>query len=287
MSYANLQNITELSASRWQDLSKDPRTAQLMSSLVRHLHEFARENKLTMEEWFETTEWLSRTGQITNDTRKEFILLSDVLGLSMMLELLHDSKPSEATQNTLLGPFYIPGSAAIPYGARLPGIGDDDGTPLILSGTVRGLDGEPIAGAVIDVWQNDHNGIYEAQMPAGSPVLCRAVQHSRADGSYMFRTVMPVDYSIPTDGPVGELFAKTYISDVRPAHIHFKVGAEGHPTLVTHIFDRQSTRLESDPVFGARDGLLVDFIEHPAGTAPNGDVIDRPYRVATLDFALV
>jgi hydroxyquinol 1,2-dioxygenase len=287
MAYATLDNITQKAAARWREQSHDPRTAQLMSSLVEHLHAFARENQLTMEEWFEATEWLSRTGQISDDKRKEFILLSDVLGLSMMLELMHDDKPEAATQNTLLGPFYIPGSPEIPYGGRLPGLGDDDGTPLIVSGTVRGLDGQPIAGAVVDIWQNDHNGIYEAQMDPGVPPHCRGIQKSRADGSYMFRTIVPVDYSIPTDGPVGQLVGQTEISPIRPAHIHFKIEAEGHPPLVMHIFDRTSARLESDPVFGARDGLLLDFVEQPAGTAPNGDAIDRPYKVTQLDLTLV
>ena len=286
MAYATLDSITQLAATRWREQSNDPRMAQLMSSLVEHLHAFARENKLTIEEWFEATEWLSRTGQISNDKRKEFILLSDVLGLSMMLELLHDTKPEAATQNTLLGPFYIPGSPEIPFGGRLPGLADADGTPLVISGTVRGLDGEPIADAVIDIWQNDHNGIYEAQMDPDVPPHCRGIQHSRKDGSYMLRTIVPVDYSIPTDGPVGDLVGRTAISAIRPAHIHFEIEAEGHPPLVMHVFDRQSQRLESDPVFGAREGLLLDFVEHPAGTAPNGDTIDRHYRVARLDLTL-
>ena len=287
MSYATLDSITQTAASRWRDKAGNPRLAQLMGSLVEHLHDFARENELTIEEWFEATEWLSRTGQISNDKRKEFILLSDVLGLSMMLELLHDAKPAEATQNTLLGPFYIAGSPEVPYGGRLPGIADDDGIPLIVMGTVRDLGGQPIAGAMIDIWQNDCEGIYEAQIPETVPPHCRGIQYSRADGEYMFRTVMPVDYSIPTDGPVGELFKQTELSPVRPAHIHFKIVAAGHPPLVMHIFDRQSSRLERDPVFGAREGLLVDFVDHPAGKAPNGDNIDRPWRVAKLDLTLV
>jgi len=286
MPYATLESITGLAASRWREKAGNPRLAQLMGSLVEHLHAFARDNELTAEEWFEATEWLSRTGQISNEKRKEFILLSDVLGLSMMLELLHDTKPCEATQNSLTGPFYIPDSPEIPFGGRLPGLADGDGIPLIVQGRVGTLDGTPVAGAVIDTWQTDHEGVYEAQLPIGAPFHCRGIQHSQADGSYMFRTVMPVDYSIPTDGPVGDLISRTQLSEVRPAHIHFRIEAEGHAPLVTHVFDRTSTRLESDPVFGARDGLLVDFVEHPAGVAPNGDAIDRPYRVATLDLAL-
>ena len=286
MPHATLDTITDLAATRWRERSNDPRTAQLMESLVRHLHAFARENELTPAEWYEATEWLSRTGQISDEKRKEFILLSDVTGLSMLLELMHDDKPGEATQNTLLGPFYIADSPLIGYGDRLPGVQDADGTPLIISGRVRTLAGEPIADALVDVWQNDATGTYEAQMDPGCDPHYRARIRTREDGSYMFRTVVPVDYSIPTDGPVGQLIGRTSISDVRPAHIHFKIEAEGHPTLVTHVFDGRSTCLDTDPVFGTREGLLLDFIEQTAGKAPNGDEIDRPYRTVDLDFTL-
>lgn len=287
MTYASLDNITDLAATRWQQAATDARTAQLVGSLIRHLHAFAVENNLSMPEWFEATEWLSRTGQISNDKRKEFILLSDVLGLSMLLELMHDSKPDLATQSTLLGPFYIPGSPEIGFGERLPGVKDADGIPLIVTGTIRSVDGAPVAGATIDVWQNDPEGIYEAQMQHCPDPYCRAITHSREDGSYMFRAVVPVDYSIPTDGPVGQLLGRTTISAIRPAHIHFKIDAKGHPPLITHVFDRTSVSLDSDPVFGTREGLLVDLVEQQAGPSPNGEIIDRPYRVLNLDFSLV
>lgn len=286
MTYASLENISDLAASRWEQAAQDPRTAQLLGSLIRHLHAFAAENDLTMPEWFEATEWLARAGQISNDKRKEFILLSDVLGLSMLLELMHDSKPDAATQSTLLGPFYIPHSPEIGYGEPLPGVTDAVGIPLIVTGIVRSLDGTPVAGATIDVWQNDPDGIYEAQMPHCSDPYYRAITRSRDDGSYMFRAVVPVDYAIPTDGPVGQLLALTTISPVRPAHIHFKVEADGYPPLITHVFDRTSVSLGTDPVFGTREGLLVDLIEHPAGELPNGETTDQPWRVLNLDFAL-
>ncbi|MGX7894901.1 dioxygenase family protein [Tsuneonella sp. HG222] len=286
MDHATLDSITDIAAHRWKTRSTDPRTAQLMESLVRHLHAFARENELTLGEWFEATEWMSRTGRISDAKRKEFILASDVLGLSMLLELMHDGKPGGATQNSLLGPFYIEDSPLIGYGERLPGIADGDGEPLIVSGTVSDLAGNPLAGALIDVWQNDAEGTYEAQLERCEAPYHRAKIRTRDDGSYMFRTVVPVDYSIPTDGPVGQLIGRTTISDVRPAHIHFKVEADGHAPLVTHVFDGRSKSLATDPVFGTRDGLLLDFAECPAGTAPNGDAIDRPFRAVALDFRL-
>ena len=287
MTFATDETITELAAERWRDGARDPRTGQLMGSLIEHLHAFARENQLTMEEWFQATEWLARAGQITNEKRKEFILLSDVLGLSMLLELMYDAKPEEATQSTLLGPFFVPGSPEIADGGRLPAVNDEDGTPLIVMGQVRTVEGEPITDAAIDVWQTDDKGIYEAQLPPGSEFRHRGVVRPKEDGSYMFRTVVPVDYPVPTDGPVGELLRLTTISDIRPSHIHFKVEAPGHEPLVTHVFDKSSPYLENDVVFGTREGLLMDLVEHPAGEAPNGETIDRPFKVMNLDLVLV
>ncbi len=142
-------------------------------------------------------------------------------------------------------------------------------------------------GATIDVWQNDPGGTYEAQMADCPEPYFRAITRSRKDGTYMFRAVVPVDYSLPLDGPVGQLLGQTTISAIRPAHIHFKVEADGHSTLITHVFDRTSVCLGSDPVFGTREGLLVDLVDQQAGVSPGGETIDRPYRLLNLDFSLV
>ncbi len=286
MVLATKSNITEVAAGRWRGSAKDQRTSQLIGSLVEHLHAFARENQLTMEEWFCATDWLARAGQISNDKRKEFILLSDVLGLSMLLELSHGEKPDGATQSTLLGPFFAPGSPEIAYGGRLPGVHDDDGVPLFVSGQVRTVSGRPIPDAVIDTWQTDHEGLYEAQLPTAKDFRHRGLIRARGDGRYMFRTVAPVDYPIPTDGPVGELLRLTSISCIRPAHIHFKLEVEGHAPLITHVFDRKSRYLTSDPVYGTRDSLVVDLVERPAGTAPNGEIVNRPFKVLELDLVV-
>lgn len=285
MTFASLDNITELAAERWRTHAKDERLGTLMASLVRHLHAFARENKLTQEEWFEATEFLTRVGQISNDKRKEFILLSDVLGLSMLVLLLNDKMPEAASQSTLLGPFYIPDSPAIAFGGMLPGIAPDDGTPLFIEGRVTDIAGQPLAGAELDVWQTDHSGVYEAQL-IGEEERHRGMIRAREDGRYLFRTVEPVDYAVPTDGPVGQLLAETTISEFRPAHIHFKVSADGHAPLTTHLFDRRSTKIESDVVFGARGELLIDYKQQEAGTAPNGEAVARPFSVLEHDFVL-
>lgn len=286
MQFATSDSITTLAESRWGALAKDPRTAELMQALIRHLHAFARETRLTHAEWFAATEWLARAGQITNDKRKEFILLSDVLGLSMVLELMHDDRPGEATQSTLLGPFFVPGSPEIAFGGRLPGVADADGTPLIVMGQVRDCAGNPLADTLIDTWQTDQSGVYEAQLGDETGFHYRGLLRSGADGRYMFRTVVPVDYPIPVDGPVGDLLSLTTISEFRPAHLHFRVEAPGHAPLVTHVFDRTSPYLVSDVVFGTREGLLVDFTDHEAGQAPNGDLINRPYKVLQLDLVV-
>ncbi len=285
MPFATSETITDIAAERWAKGAKNPRLGQLMASAVRHLHDFARENELTEAEWFEATEFLSRVGQISSDKRKEFILLSDTLGLSMLVTLMNNVVVDEATKPTLLGPFYIPDSPAIAFGARLPGIADADGVPLFISGNVTNEAGKPLAGAVLDVWQNDQDGVYEAQL-IDSDVRHRGLVKTRDDGSYLFRTVAPVDYAIPVDGPVGDLIARTTISEYRPAHIHFIVRAEGCRPLTTHVFDGMSRRIETDVVFGTRPELVMDLVEHPPGAAPNGESVDRPFKVLALDFVL-
>jgi hydroxyquinol 1,2-dioxygenase len=284
--FATLDTITGIAAERWKDGAKDPRLGEVMSSLIRHLHAFARDVKLTEQEWFEATEFLSSVGQISNDKRKEFILLSDTLGLSMLVLLMNNEVCEGATKPTLLGPFYIPDSPPVPHGGRLPSIADGDGVPLFVSGRITNDKGEALAGATLDVWQTDQDGIYEAQL-LDSEERHRGVVTTREDGTYLFRTVAPIDYAIPTDGPVGALVGKTTISEFRPAHVHFIVRAEGCRPLTTHVFDRASDRIEGDVVFGTRPELLCDLAEHPAGTAPNGEMVDRPFKTLELDFVLM
>jgi hydroxyquinol 1,2-dioxygenase len=267
MDFANESSITEIAVARWRDAAHDPRLGELMAALVRHLHDYARETQLTEQEWFEATEFLTRVGTISNDKRKEFILLSDTLGLSMLVELMNNRRPEGTTQPTLLGPFYISGSPVIAYGGRLPAIADQEGTPLFLTGHIFDEDGAPIDNATLDIWQTDDSGIYEAQL-IGDEIRHRGITHSRADGSYLVRTVVPTGYPVPTDGPVGQLLAQTDISDFRPSHVHFKIMAEGHEALTTHLFDRASHYLDSDVVFGTRDNLLVDLVPRPAGRHP-------------------
>lgn len=276
------ENITELAVERWGS-AHDPRLAEVMRALVRHLHDFAREVHLTEDEWLAAIRWLTATGQISDDKREEFILTSDVLGLSMLVVQLNHQLDPAATPATVLGPFHIEGSPELATGADMAaGIA---GTPLFVHGTVRDLDGKPVAGAVLDVWQADDEGMYEAQLDVQDARL-RAKYTTGDDGGYCVRTVAPLGYSIPVDGPVGELIAQTPISHYRPAHVHFIVTKPGCERLVTHLFRVGAPYLDSDVVFGVRDELVVRFDEHPAGPTPDGGRSEVSWLEARYDFVV-
>jgi hydroxyquinol 1,2-dioxygenase len=275
-------NITDLAVERW-GTAKDPRLAEIMTALVRHLHEFAREVRLTEDEWMAAIQWLNRTGQISDEKRQEFILASDVLGLSMLVVQMNHRLDADATPNTVLGPFHIDGSPPLAFGADMSeGIA---GTPLYVHGTVRDLAGELVAGAVLDVWQADGDGMYEAQLPVDEARL-RAKYTTREDGSYCVRTVAPLGYAIPMDGPVGQVIGATEISYFRPAHVHFLINVPGYEPLITHLFQEGAEYLDSDVVFGTKEELVVAFEPREAGPTPDGGATDGPWLSAEYDFVL-
>jgi hydroxyquinol 1,2-dioxygenase len=275
-------NITDLAVERWAT-AKDPRLAQIMTALVRHLHDFAREVRLSEAEWMAAIQWLNRTGQISDEKRQEFILASDVLGLSMLVVQMNHRLDPDATPNTVLGPFHIDGSPPLAFGADMSdGIA---GTPLFVHGTVRDLSGAPVGGAVLDVWQADGDGMYEAQLPVDEARL-RAKYTTREDGSYCVRTVAPLGYAIPMDGPVGELVGATEISHFRPAHVHVLIDVPGYEPLITHLFQEGAEYLDSDVVFGTKEELVVAFEQRQAGPTPDGGAIDGPWLSAEYDFVL-
>jgi hydroxyquinol 1,2-dioxygenase len=275
-------NITDLAVERWAT-AKDPRLAEILTSLVRHLHGFAREVRLTEAEWMAAVQWLCRTGQISDEKRQEFILASDVLGLSMLVVQMNHRLDPDATPNTVLGPFHIDGSPPLPFGADMSdGVA---GTPLFVHGTVRDLSGAPVGGALLDVWQADGDGMYEAQLEVDEARL-RAKYSSREDGSYCVRTVAPLGYAIPMDGPVGELVGATQISHFRPAHVHFLIDVPGYEPLITHLFQEGAEYLDSDVVFGTKEELVVAFEQREAGPTPDGGAIDGPWLSAEYDFVL-
>jgi hydroxyquinol 1,2-dioxygenase len=275
-------NITDLAVERWAT-AKDPRLAEILTALVRHLHGFAREVRLTEAEWMAAIQWLNRSGQISDEKRQEFILASDVLGLSMLVVQMNHRLDPDATPNTVLGPFHIDGSPPLPFGADMSdGVA---GTPLFVHGTVRDLSGAPVGGALLDVWQADGDGMYEAQLEVDEARL-RAKYSAREDGSYCVRTVAPLGYAIPMDGPVGELVGATAISHFRPAHVHFLIDVPGYEPLITHLFQEGAEYLDRDVVFGTKEELVVAFEQRAAGPTPDGGAIDGPWLSAEYDFVL-
>jgi hydroxyquinol 1,2-dioxygenase len=266
------------------DGTPDPRLREVLQALVRHLHGFATEVGLTEVEWFAAIDFLTRTGHITDDKRQEFILASDTLGLSMLVVGMNNRRPAGATESTVFGPFFIEGSPRFENGDDLAN--GAPGTPCFMSGTVRSTDGEPVRGALLDIWQADEDGFYDVQYTDLDEARGRGHLHSDADGRCWFWTVHPEAYPIPTDGPVGNLLAATNRSPMRPAHVHFKVTAPGYQTLITHVFDENDPYLDTDAVFGVRSSLLTRFERHAPGTAPDGSEQTGPYATAQFDLIL-
>src|SRR3954451_22534204 len=240
----------------------DPRLREIMQGLIRHLHAFVTEVRLTEDEWRTAIATLTATGHITDDHRQEFILWSDALGLSMLVDALANPRPPGATESTVLGPFYVPGAPELDHGANIAV--ESAGTPLLVHGHVRDLDGDPIAGAELDVWQNGDDRLYAVQKPEGPEDHLRGRFRTRDDGSYAFLAVRPVPYPIPDDGPVGRMLAATGRHPWRPAHIHTIVRAEGYRTVTTHVFDAASEYLDSDAVFSIKSSLMSDIVPRAA-----------------------
>jgi hydroxyquinol 1,2-dioxygenase len=272
----NQHTITQAVLERLAD-TPDPRLKEILSSLVRHLHDFAREVSLTEAEWLEGIQFLTRTGQKCDDKRQEFILLSDVLGLSMLTVAMNNDKPYGCTEATVFGPFHVEGAPHYENGADIAN--GAVGEPCLVRGTVRGLDGEPVANAVIDVWQADAEGHYDVQHPGLQQHQARGILASQEDGSFEFRTVVAEAYPIPVDGPVGDLLRATGRHPWRPAHLHFMIKAPGYETLVTHVFRSGDPYLDSDAVFGVRQSLVADWARQKDGSVLlNYDFVLNPAR---------
>ncbi len=260
-----------------------PRYREVMQSLVRHLHAFARDVRLTESEWEQGIDFLTRAGHITDDRRQEFILLSDVLGLSMLTVAINAPASAGATESTVVGPFFTDESPEVPLGGDITG--EAKGRPCYVSGTVRGTGGEPLPGARIEVWESDEDGFYDVQYPDGR-IGGRGWLRSAPDGEYRFWSVRPAPYPIPDDGPVGALLTAAGRGPMRPAHLHFKVEAPGYRTLITHIFVAGDQYLDRDAVFGVKQSLITDFAEHPAGPGPDGRPLDGPWTSVEFDIVL-
>jgi hydroxyquinol 1,2-dioxygenase len=266
------------------DGSRSPRLKEVMQSLTRHLHAFVSEVELTEEEWFLAIDFLARTGHMSDYRRQEFILLSDTLGVSMLVVGLNNRKPPGATQATVFGPFFVEGAPFFENGDDLAN--GAPGEPCFVEGQVRSLSGEPIGGAHLAVWQADENGFYDVQYEGLSGARGRGQLRADGEGRFHFRTVRPEPYPIPGDGPVGEMMERAGRSLMRPAHIHFMVSAPGYESVTTHVFEAGGEYLDSDAVFGVKETLIADFVRHEPGTAPDGTGMDVPYYTVCYDFVL-
>jgi protocatechuate 3,4-dioxygenase beta subunit len=261
----------------------DPRLKQVMTSLVRHLHAFVKDVELTEEEWGFAVDFLTRTGHMSNEVRQEFILLSDVLGVSMLVETINHRTGGTSTESTVLGPFHMVASPPRELGTDIAL--DGKGTPCLVSGQVTGPDGEPLAGASVDVWQT--NGFYDVQQPGIQPAgNLRGIFTTDEQGRFWFRSVVPRYYPIPDDGPVGQLLAATGRHPNRPAHLHFIVDAAGYRPVTTHVFVDDSPYLDSDAVFGVKESLVrpVPEVDDPARAAEVG--LPNPFHTLTFDLSL-
>jgi hydroxyquinol 1,2-dioxygenase len=262
----------------------DRRLHQVVTSLVQHLHSFAREVNLTEDEWSKGIEFLTQVGQICSPTRQEFILLSDTLGLSTLVTAQNHRKPQGCTEATVFGPFHVNDAPRYELGEDVSnGL---VGTPWFVRGTVRGIDGEPVAGARLEVWQADDQGFYDVQNPGLEEYQGRGVLESDSDGEFHFRTIVPEAYPIPHDGPVGEMLKALNRHPWRPAHLHFMVTAEGYERLVTHVFKQDGQYLDSDAVFGVRSSLIAEWVRHEPGIAPDGTGCPEPFCTMEFDFVL-
>lgn len=278
------ENLTEAVLARFEDC-KSERFQEIMRSLVKHLHAFVREVELTEEEWFEGIDFLTRAGQISDDNRQEFILLSDTLGVSMLMIGINNRKPADATESTVFGPFYVPDSPVYENGDDLAN--GAPGEPCFVEGQVRSANGEPIGGASLEIWQADDEGCYDVQYEDLREMRGRGQLYADDDGRFHFRTVHPESYPIPDDGPVGKMLNAANRSPMRPAHVHFRVSALGYETVITHVFKEGDEYLDSDAVFGVKESLIADFARHEPGTAPDGTEMDVPYYTMSYDFVLV
>ena len=275
-------DFTKSVMKRWQDIP-DPRLREVMQSAIKHLHSFVSEVRPTGAEWFKAIEFLTAIGHKCDDKRQEFILASDVMGVSMLVDDINNRRVAGATPSTVEGPFHIAGAPEVAHGGDMakgaPGI------PCFVHGTVRGLNGKPIAGAMLDLWQTDGEGLYEERRRTTEPWM-RGIYYSQADGSYAIRTVAPISYAIPMDGPIGSFFGRTNMSHIRPAHIHFAISAPGYHGVVTHLFQKGDEFIDNDVVYGVKAPLIVEFVKRPPGKAPNGDVVDTEFYEVKYDFFL-
>ncbi|HEY2685997.1 MAG TPA: dioxygenase [Steroidobacteraceae bacterium] len=263
---------------------EDARFKALMGSLVAHLHDFVRETRLTEAEWMTAIQFLTDVGQTCTSKRQEFILLSDILGVSVLVITLNHPTGDGSAESTVLGPFYWESAPELPRGSNLAvGV---KGEPAFYSGRVLSIEGRPLENALLDIWSGDGEGNYDMQIPGEDQMKGRGRIRTDAQGRYWFRSIKPTFYPVPTDGPVGRILRKMGRHPFRPGHIHMIVSADGYLPVTTHLFVASSEYLDSDAVFGMKESLVAQFARHPPGVAPDGESLDVPYYSVNYDFRL-
>ncbi len=269
-------------------LSKDtdPRMREIMGSLVKHLHDFARETNLTHDEWRAGIAFLEGCAAVETEDRHEFVLASDVLGLSSLVDMLHSR--ADATSSSVLGPFHVSGAPPLPIGGDMKR--HYGGLVLLAEGFIRDTDGNPIAGAELDIWQTAPNGLYASQDEEQDTYSFHGLMTTGVDGRYAFTTVKPVEYTVPSDGPVGDILRACGRHPWRPSHLHYIVKAPGYRSLVTEIFPDDDPYLDEDTVFGVREDLVMTYVQRPASEFPDGMAlsgkITEPFLHVNFDVTL-
>jgi protocatechuate 3,4-dioxygenase beta subunit len=285
-----MRNLTEANVTEAvleQIKAENPRLQQVMTSLVKHAHAFIREVEPTEEEWFKAIDFLTRVGHMCNDQRQEFILLSDTLGISILVDAISHRMPAGATESTVFGPFHREGAPPMDMGANIArGPEAEQGEPVVVRGRVTDLLGRPIPSALLDIWQASPEGKYDVQDPNQPEMNLRGQFMTDASGEYWFKTVKPSSYPIPDDGPVGDLLRATGRHPMRPAHIHVMITAKGYETLITHIFPEGDEYLDSDAVFGVKNSLVADFTRNDSAEEAAKLGIRWPFFEVEFNFGL-
>ncbi len=279
----NEQTLTDAVIQRVAN-TPDPRLKEVMTSLIRHLHGFVRETRPTWDEWMAGIQFLTQTGKMCDDKRQEFILASDTLGVSMLVDFINYGKHAKATESTVMGPFFVEGAPDVPLGGSIARRGTA-GRTCVVTGSVKSAEGRALGGATLDVWEGGDDGFYDVQKPEGTNLRGRI--RADGEGKFWFRSIVPVSYPVPTDGPVGKMLEATGRHPMRPGHLHFIIDAPGHRRLVTHLFTKGDRYLDSDAVFGVKESLIVDFKKIDSRAEAEKYRVEAPFYKVDYDFVLV
>lgn len=282
-----VDNLTDEVIKAYTANVNEPRTAQIFESLIKHLHGFIRDVELTEDEWMTAIQFLTATGKQCDDKRQEFILLSDTLGASMLVDAINHPKGGAGTESTVLGPFFVPGAPSKEFGGDVRLQQLEQATPCLVRGKVTSADGTPLVGATLDIWQTAANALYDVQDSNAPEWNLRGRFSTNENGEYAIVTEKPVSYAVPTDGPVGQMLSAAGRHAYRPAHLHFLVEAVGHESLTTHIFVEGDDYLDSDAVFATKESLVGRFADCDDAAVGQAFGLEPPFSTLSFDFGLM